>query len=178
MAAVVLAVLIPILAYHQVENVPTMGWSVSTDDFAEQMRFLQAAGYHVIPIAQLSDYLSGKTASLPPNPIVITADDGFADQYTNLNRVIKPFGFPWSLYIYPRFIDAHGATALTWAQVQQLVASGVDVESHTMSHPHLIRRLHSTMSGMELTMYTIRSASPTCVSILMPLVVLIAPGYR
>ena len=140
---------IPIIAYHQVEAVPTMGWSVSVDDFADQMRYLQVAGYHVIPIATLSDYLAGKVASLPPNPIVITADDGFADQYAELNRVIAQFRYPWSLYVYPNFLGNHGATAISWAQVRQLAASGVDVESHTMSHPHLIRRLHAKMNDAD-----------------------------
>jgi len=140
---------VPIVAYHQVETVPSAGWSVSVEDFTDQMRYLHAAGYHVIPIATFYDYLSGKIASLPANPVVITADDGFGDQYANLNRVIRQFGFPWSLYIYPHFINTHGATAITWPQVQQLAASGVDVESHTMTHPHLVRKSHADMSDAQ-----------------------------
>ncbi len=144
---------IPIAGYHQVEEVPKMGWSVSVEDFTDQMRYLQAAGYHVIPIATLYDYLAGGTATLPPHPIVITADDGFVDSYTNLNGVIAQFRYPWSLYVYPNFIDSRGATALTWAQVKELAQDGVDVESHTMTHPHLIRRLHRKMSDADYALW-------------------------
>ncbi|HSP35982.1 MAG TPA: polysaccharide deacetylase family protein [Thermoanaerobaculia bacterium] len=140
---------VAILGYHQVDAVPEVGWTVSNEDFVDQMRYLQLAGFHVVPIAEFYDWMTGKRPSLPANAVVVTADDGFADQYTDLNRLIQPFGFPWSLYIYPHFINTHGATALTWPQVDQLVAAGVDVESHTMTHPHLIRKSHLDMSDVQ-----------------------------
>jgi hypothetical protein len=80
---------IPILAYHQVQDVPELGWSVSTEDFNAEMEFLKASGFHVIAIADLDDYKSGRRASLPSNPIVITVDDGFEDAYTNIAPTLK-----------------------------------------------------------------------------------------
>jgi len=136
---------IAILGYHQVEPVPKMGWSVSVEDFTDQMQFLAAAGYHVISIADLYDYISGTRASLPPNPVVITVDDGFEDAYAEIEPILKRFGYPWSLYVYPNFIG--GISALKWPQVRELSAAGVDVEGHTMNHPHLMRKSHPEMTG-------------------------------
>ena len=142
------ALLVAILAYHQVEAVPRLGWSVSIEDFTDQMRYLRAAGFHVVPIADAYDYLSGKRDSLPANPVVITVDDGFADAYTNAAPVLKQFSYPWSLYIYPHFIS-RGSDALKWAQVKQLSAAGVDIQSHTVHHPHLMRKSQMSKSDDE-----------------------------
>jgi peptidoglycan/xylan/chitin deacetylase (PgdA/CDA1 family) len=139
---------VAILAYHQVEPVPQLGWSVSVEDFKDQMLYLKTAGFNVVSIADAWDYLSGKRDSLPPNPVVITVDDGFVDAYTTVAPALKQFGYPWSLYIYPHFIS-RGSTALKWTQVKQLAAAGVDIESHTVHHPHLIRKSQMTKSDDE-----------------------------
>lgn len=147
-AALLLQPQVAILAYHQVESEPKLGWSVSVEDFTDQMHFLRVAGFHVVSIADAYDYLAGKRDSLPPNPVVITVDDGFVDAYTNIRPALARFRYPWSLYIYPRFIS-RGATALAWDQVLELSAAGVDVESHTMNHPHLMHRSHPEMSDAD-----------------------------
>ena len=139
---------VAIVAYHQVESVPQLGWSVSIENFTDQMRYLSAAGYHVIPIADAYEYLSGKRDSLPANPVVLTVDDGFEDAYTKIAPVLAQSRFPWSLYVYPHFIS-RGSDALKWKQVQQLSASGVDIQGHTMTHPHLMHRSHPEMSDAD-----------------------------
>lgn len=136
---------VAILGYHAVESNPTSGWAANTEDFTDQMRYLASAGYHVIPIATLYEYLSGTRDSLPADAVVITVDDGFLDAYTEIRPVMKRFAFPWSLYIYPRFIGA-GKNALTWTQVRRLSDEGVDIQGHTMTHAHLMHRSHPEMS--------------------------------
>ena len=135
---------VPILAYHQVEEVPKLGWSVSRENFRNQMEYLRSAGYHVIPISDLYDYLTRKRDTLPENPVVITVDDGFADAYTNAFPILEKFGYPWSLYVYPHFVGKENA--LSWPQIRKLAGEGVDVQSHTTNHPHLMRRSHPEMS--------------------------------
>jgi peptidoglycan/xylan/chitin deacetylase (PgdA/CDA1 family) len=139
---------VAIVAYHQVEPVPQLGWSVSIEDFTDQMRYLRAAGFNVVSIADAWEYLSGKRDSLPANPVVLTVDDGFSDAYTNIAPALKQFGYPWSLYIYPHFIS-RGSSALRWTQVKQLAAAGVDIESHTVNHPHLTRKSQMARSDAE-----------------------------
>jgi peptidoglycan/xylan/chitin deacetylase (PgdA/CDA1 family) len=137
-----------ILEYHEVDPMPVRGWGVTSEDFAEQMQFLAKSGYNVIPIADLVGYLYGKRTSLPPNPVVITDDDGWLCAHTEIEPVLKHFGFPWSLYIYPKIIG-QGSHALSWPQVEALEADGVDVESHTMSHADLTRKGHPPMSDAQ-----------------------------
>ena len=161
LSALALAVALPaaagqqvaIVAYHQIEPVPQFGWSVSTEDFIDQMRLLQSAGFHVVSISDAFDYLSGKRDSLPANPVVLTFDDGFVDTFTIARPILKQFGFPASVYVYPNYIDGRGSAAMTWPQVVELSREGFDIESHTMSHPHLQRKAHLTMSDAQYSVW-------------------------
>ncbi|HEV7569856.1 MAG TPA: polysaccharide deacetylase family protein [Thermoanaerobaculia bacterium] len=137
-----------ILAYHEVDPVPTRGWAVSSEDFEDQMRYLAVAGYDVIPIADLADYVNGKKPSLPPNAVAITSDDGWRCNYTVMYPMLKRLGYPWSLYVYPKIVG-QGSHALTWKQIEELSAGGVDVEGHTMSHADLLRKSHPEMTDAD-----------------------------
>ena len=134
-----------ILAYHEVDPVPERGWAVSSEDFAEQMRYLALAGYNVVPISALVDYIAGRRDSLLPNAVVITVDDGWLCASTEIEPVLQRFGFPWSLYVYPKIVG-QGSHALTWAQIVALQKAGVDIEGHTMSHAHLMHKSHPELN--------------------------------
>jgi peptidoglycan/xylan/chitin deacetylase (PgdA/CDA1 family) len=137
-----------ILGYHEVDPIPERGWAVSSEDFADQMQYLAKAGYNVIPIADLAGYINGKRASLPPDAVVITVDDGWLCTWTEMHPVLKRYGFPWSLYVYPKIVG-QGSHALSWAQIEALAAAGVDIESHTTSHAHLTRKSHPELTDAQ-----------------------------
>jgi peptidoglycan/xylan/chitin deacetylase (PgdA/CDA1 family) len=139
---------VAIVAYHEVEAVPKMGWAAREEDFNDQLRYLARTGYHVIPLNDLYDYIAGRRQSLPPNPIVITVDDGWRCTYDTMFPAFERYRFPFSLFVYPKILGV-GSHAMTWSQVQELAAKGVDIESHTMSHPHLMRRSQTAKSDEE-----------------------------
>lgn len=137
-----------ILAYHEVDPLPERGWGVSSEDFADQMRYLALAGYNVVPISSLVDYIGGRRDSLLPNAVVITVDDGWLCASTEIQPVLKRFGFPWSLYVYPKIVG-QGSHALTWPQIIALQKAGVDIEGHTMSHAHLMHASHPELNDAQ-----------------------------
>lgn len=141
---------VPIIGYHEVDPTPRTGWGARTEDFVEQMELLDATNFHVIPVSTLYDYLTKKRDSLPAHPIVLTVDDGWLCASTQIAPVLRQFGFPWSLYIYPEIIG-HGDHALTWPQVLALQAEGVDIEDHTMTHAHLMHRSHPQLNDDQYT---------------------------
>jgi peptidoglycan/xylan/chitin deacetylase (PgdA/CDA1 family) len=137
-----------ILAYHEVDPVPERGWAVSSEDFADQMRYLALTGYNVVPISALTDYIAGRRDSLLPNAVVITVDDGWLCAATEVQAVLARFGFPWSLYVYPKIVG-QGSHAMTWPQIAALQKAGVDIESHTMSHAHLMHTSHPELDDAQ-----------------------------
>src|SRR6266571_3914447 len=121
---------------------------ISRDAFRQQMRYLAMTGYTIIPLRDLYDYASGKRGSLPQNSVVITIDDGWRSTFTEVFPEMKRRHFPFTVFIYPRII---GQTpyALTWRQVREMADAGVDIESHSYSHPFLTRRRNAALADRE-----------------------------
>jgi len=130
-----------VLCYHIVESPQDPRMEVSRETFRQQMRYLAMTGYNVIPLRDLYDYVTGKRNSLPKNAIVVTIDDGWRSTYTEVFPEMKRYGFPFTVFIYPKIIG-QTSHALSWKQVKEMSEAGVDFESHSLSHPFLTRRRH------------------------------------
>src|SRR5881394_3072733 len=53
-----------VLCYHIVESPQDPRMEISRETFQQQMRYLAATGYNVIPLRDLHDYVAGRKASL------------------------------------------------------------------------------------------------------------------
>lgn len=130
-----------VLCYHIVESPQDPRMEVSRETFRQQMRYLAMTGYNVIPLRELYDYVAGKRASLPRNAVVVTIDDGWRSTYTEVFPEMKRYGFPFTIFIYPQIVG-QTSHALNWKQIKEMSEAGVDIESHSYSHPYLTRRRH------------------------------------
>ena len=132
---------VPILCYHRFASGNGNGGGkmvMSGANFAAQLEWLARNDYHVIPLAQLAGFMQGRQA-LPKRSVVITIDDGYESVHRVALPLLRKYGFPATLFVYTDFIGA--ADALSWAQLQDLVASGlVDVQAHSKTHRNLIER--------------------------------------
>lgn len=128
-----------ILCYHVVESPNDTRFAITREAFRQQMEYLVASGYTVIPLADLQQYIAGKKESLPKNSVVITVDDGWRCTYTEIYPEIRRHRFPFTVFVYPKFIGK-SAYALTWDQVREMADEGVDIQSHTLSHAYLTHR--------------------------------------
>ncbi|HSY48652.1 MAG TPA: polysaccharide deacetylase family protein [Thermoanaerobaculia bacterium] len=133
-----------VLCYHIVESPQDPRMEVSRETFREQMRYLAMTGYNVIPLRELYEYVSGKRASLPRNAVVVTIDDGWRSTYTEVFPEMKRYGFPFTIFIYPQIVG-QTSHALNWKQIKEMSEAGVDIESHSYSHPYLTRRRHTEL---------------------------------
>ena len=124
---------VAILAYHRVSD-DAEEYSVSQQQFAEQMKFLRDQGYTAISLSEMADAFSGKKA-LPTKPIVITFDDGYADNYLAGLPILEQYGMKATVFV---IVGSVGQPEyLTWEQAAQLRLRGVEIGSHTMSHAAL-----------------------------------------
>jgi peptidoglycan/xylan/chitin deacetylase (PgdA/CDA1 family) len=133
-----------VLCYHIVESPNDPRMEISRDTFRQQMRYLAMTGYNVIPLRTLYEYVTGKRASIPKDAVVITIDDGWRSTYTEVFPEMQKLGFPFTVFIYPRIIG-QTSHALTWKQVKEMSDAGVDIESHSFSHPFLTQRRHASL---------------------------------
>lgn len=126
---------VPILVYHRFGATVADAMTVRTATFASHLECLASNGYTVIPLRTLVDALRA-SAPLPARSVVVTADDGHRTVYTEMLPLVRRFGIPVTLFVYPSAIS-HADYALTWEQLEELRATGLfDVQSHTLWHPN------------------------------------------
>ena len=134
------AAVVPILMYHHLQELPDgasellLMWTVAPADFDAQMNLVEQRGFRAITMAQLVGHLkSGKP--LPARPIVISFDDGWAEQYSVAFQILKKHNLIGTFFVYTRPLDH--AQFMSWAQLQEMSAAGMDIQAHTLTHPHL-----------------------------------------
>ncbi|HEY0371469.1 MAG TPA: polysaccharide deacetylase family protein [Thermoanaerobaculia bacterium] len=114
---------------------------IDRETFRQHLRYLEMTGYNVIPLRHLYEFVAGKRASIPKNAVVITIDDGWRSTYTEAFPELEKRKFPFTVFIYPNIIG-QTANALTWKQIKEMAEAGVDIQSHSLTHPYLTRRHH------------------------------------
>ncbi len=137
-----------ILCYHIVESPQDPRMEISREVFRQQMGYLAMTGYTVVPLREIYEYVAGKRTTLPKNAVAITIDDGWRSTYTEAFPELKRRHFPFTVFIYPKIIG-QTSYALTWRQVKEMADAGVDVESHSYSHPFLTQRRHASLDAKQ-----------------------------
>lgn len=145
-----MSILIPILLYHSISRdaAPRFRrWAIRPEDFATQIAYLHAQNYTAMTVRGFVTAMAQSGANLPPRPVVLTFDDGFADFYTSAMPVLKDHDFAATLYVATGFVGGTSQwlrregdderAMLTWAQIRDLQASGIEFGAHSHSHPQL-----------------------------------------
>lgn len=137
---------VPILMYHSISDAddarhPYFQTTTSPARFAEQMRFLRDNGYSAIRLTQVRSFFEQHRNGIS-KPVVITFDDGYRDFYTQAYPVLAKFGLTANMFLPTSYISDQGASfngieCLTWNEVRELDAAGIEFGSHTVTHPKL-----------------------------------------
>lgn len=141
---------VPVLMYHSIAAGTTgefARFAVDPTEFAEQMDYLDAAGYRTVTAADLAGSRRGRP--LPPRPVVLTFDDAYTDFYSTALPILREHDFCATLYVPTGYV---GGTAsflsglgeghrpvLSWRALRDIAAAGVEVAAHSHTHPQLDR---------------------------------------
>lgn len=126
---------IPVLMYHSIAYEKGNALRIPKDKFRLQMKYLKDNGYTTLTLNDLYSNIVF-CSPLPEKPIVLTLDDGYVDNYINALPVLKEFNFKATVFMITSCID-RDKRYLTSAQLKEMDSSGMDIESHTISHPEL-----------------------------------------
>ncbi|HYO88591.1 MAG TPA: polysaccharide deacetylase family protein [Candidatus Limnocylindrales bacterium] len=133
---------VPILMYHYISEPPPdadiyrIDLSVPSELFREHLTYLAAEVYHTITLEELYAALNAG-APLPSKPVVLTFDDGYEDNYTAAFPLLREFGFLGTFFVMTAGPDSINPAYMTWAQISEMSAAGMQMESHTRDHPDL-----------------------------------------
>jgi peptidoglycan/xylan/chitin deacetylase (PgdA/CDA1 family) len=136
-----------VLMYHKVNDLPTNRMSMPVSLFADQMDQLRELGYTAVDLdAVIAHYTDD--APLPDRSVLITFDDGYRDNLENAAPILHERGYPAVQFVPLGYVGdplplpheeplaAHGILNRTvdWAELRELEAAGVRIESHGISH--------------------------------------------
>lgn len=142
---------IKVLAYHWVD--PDLGrrlrqWGVTPEAFEAQMTALAEGGYRVLSLEEVSQVVRGERAAAS-RMVALTFDDGYRGLLDHALPVLERFGFKATFFIVTDRVggtnewDArHGdppRSLMGWNEIEGLVARGMDIGSHSRTHPFLPR---------------------------------------
>jgi peptidoglycan/xylan/chitin deacetylase (PgdA/CDA1 family) len=128
---------VAILGYHELaENLPETAMRIHTSKFRKQMETVRDLGLNVISMEKFLAWKAGK-ADIPKDSVLITFDDGWKSVYTDAWPVLRELGFPFTIYLYKSYVDG-GGKALTTPMIEEMIAGGASVGSHSVSHPYPI----------------------------------------
>jgi peptidoglycan/xylan/chitin deacetylase (PgdA/CDA1 family) len=136
---------VPILMYHHIDNPPPgadairRDLSVTPQKFEEQLRYLRGEGYETITLNDLALHLT-RGKELPPKPIILTFDDGYADAYAHAFPILQEYGYIGTFFLISEPIDDGDSDFVTWPQVREMHAAGMKFEPHSYNHPDMRNR--------------------------------------
>lgn len=137
--------IVPVLMYHHIADPPPdadairRDLSVSPANFEAQLRYLVQSSYQPVTLGSLIKYLQ-MGQPLPSKPVLITFDDGFKDQYTNAYPLLEKYGFVATFFIITGFVDEERSEYMSWAEIEVLHSDGMEIGSHSYTHPILSGR--------------------------------------
>lgn len=139
-----------ILAYHSISQRRQDSLAVRPADFEAHLRWFRDHGYQSHTLAQ---FVNGACDGAR-RVVLVTFDDGYADNYTLAFPILKRYGFVATIFLVSDYVDTDRTftwdlhkiddghdvdlyKTLTWTQVQEMAAYGIDFGSHTCTHPEL-----------------------------------------
>ena len=126
---------VPVLMYHHVaRNTGGAVDTVSPETFRWQMSFLKENNYRVIGLEEFVDRTIRGTG-FPPRTVVLTFDDGYADNFEYALPVLQELRFPATVFVSPEWIGEEGF--LSWGQIRKMHQAGIQFGSHGMTQAYL-----------------------------------------
>ena len=139
-----------VLCYHSVH--PNRQYASSTPEvFERHVQWLKAHCH----VTSLANVVANRNTGTSRPLVAITFDDGYEDNHSYALPILSKHGVPATFFITAGLVNRDPTVLrrlqwlwgcslddivpLDWEQVRELHGSGMDIGSHTYSHPNLAR---------------------------------------
>jgi len=150
---------VPVIMYHSI-GIPNKKWqwnylTLYYKLFEKYLKWMKMMGFHSVFLQQLYTYIAEGT-KLPKNPVALTFDDGYVDNWVFAYPLLKKYGFKGTIFVSPEFVDPRNVSRknlenvhngevevndletvgyLSWREMEVMEGEDIiDIQSHTMTH--------------------------------------------
>ena len=160
---------IPVLCYHRVlpnfREDTAAAYSIRPEQFEAHLKYLRVHGYQVLTLQEYAAIAEGASAA-PRLGVLLTFDDGFADNFTVAVPIAKQFGLALNFFVCTGLIEglvqtidlsgdraiiSHRTTnpelwsPMSWDQVRAIRDAGHGIGFHSHLHADFGRLSHDEM---------------------------------
>jgi peptidoglycan/xylan/chitin deacetylase (PgdA/CDA1 family) len=127
-----------ILTYHSIETTPSNPFSVSLQNFEQQIAFV-VQNFEVIDFATFLRWRRGAWQSKRPK-IILTFDDGFADNFAFAAPILEKYEAPATFFVIGSKIDGRDGRFMTTKEAMELLRCDLfAIGCHSLNHCSLRR---------------------------------------
>jgi peptidoglycan/xylan/chitin deacetylase (PgdA/CDA1 family) len=133
-----------ILCYHRINPwYENDALTVNPEEFKRQINYFISKKFEFMNLEQYVSF------SRKNKKIVITFDDGFADNFLFAYEILHNLNLPFIIFLtvnfigteklFSRYKDKERDRFLTWNEVIEMSKNGVEFGSHSLTHPDLTK---------------------------------------
>jgi peptidoglycan/xylan/chitin deacetylase (PgdA/CDA1 family) len=133
-----------VLQYHQFGSDTPVSTSVTLEQFDRQLTYLEQNGFVVRSFQEsLARLQTGQP--IPDKSVVLTMDDAYASIYHHAFPRLKQKKWTFTVFVSTEAIDQRHPDFMSWNQLREMKAAGVEFGSHSHTHPYLVRERQRRM---------------------------------
>jgi len=103
-------------------------YALAPAEFRAHLMAAHAASLRTVVVGQIPQELGDPFFSL-------TFDDGCLSDYTEAFPALRELGMRATFFVVPTLVGAPGH--VSWAQLREMAAAGMEIGSHSLTHPFL-----------------------------------------
>lgn len=155
---------LPIIMYHSILNHAKHNGSyiISENTLENDLRYLKENGYQTVSLKEVADFVYQGTP-IPDNPIVLTFDDGYFNNYTYLLPLLEKYQMKAVISVVGSFTQQFSESGehnpnysyLTWDDIGAIEKTGlIEIANHTYAmHDSKTRKGCSIRKGESVSKY-------------------------
>jgi poly-beta-1,6-N-acetyl-D-glucosamine N-deacetylase len=124
-----------ILMYHRFGEAALPSTNIQLDQLDAHIAELKSGGFNVLPLDRVIAQIRAKQP-LPPKSLAITIDDAYASVYHEAWPRFRAAGFAFTIFVSTNQVGRSG-NYLTWDQIREMKAAGVQIGHHGAAHGHM-----------------------------------------
>lgn len=121
--------------YHRFDDDRYPSTNISARIFEQQLKYLRDQKIPLVSTQDISERIA-KNQPLPEHAVMVTVDDAYRSFYDSAIPLIKKYNVPVSLFVNTDSVGTAGY--MSWDEIREVVAAGVEIGNHTASHAYLV----------------------------------------
>jgi len=127
-----------VFIYHRFGDGRYPSTNTTLTEFRAHLETLRRGNYAVLPLHDIVERLRDGQP-LPDRCVALTIDDAFSSFLSGAMPLLSEFGYPATLFVNTGAVG--GPDYLSWAELHQVAAAGIDIGNHSAAHGYLLNRM-------------------------------------